>query len=114
MFFSKRRDNSKFQTGETVKIKSRDEIVKSLNPATNALDGCLFTEQMWDYCGHQYRILKEVNAIFNEHRQRTFKTKSNIYILEGLICDGKEQSFSHNCDHSCFLLWNEGWLEKTQ
>jgi hypothetical protein len=114
MFFFKPKRNSKFHTGETVRIKFRDEIIKSLDDAQKSLDGCLFTEQMWDYCGYKYKVLKEVKAIFNEHRQRTYKTKSNLYILENLICNGRTSDFPHHCDHCCFLLWHEEWLEKIQ
>jgi hypothetical protein len=106
--------NPKFISGEVVKIKSADEIMKSLDPDTRALDGCLFTEQMQRYCGERYEILKVVSSIFNEHKQRTFKTKSALYILENLICDGNADDFPHKCDHACFLLWHEDWLERAR
>jgi hypothetical protein len=104
--------NPKFVVGEVIKIKSADEIMKSLVSDRRALDGCLFTEQMRRYCGDRYEVLKVVNSIFNEHKQRTFKTKSTLYILENLICHGNVEDFSHKCDRTCFLLWHEAWLEK--
>ena len=114
MMTEKQNQNSKFRVGESVMVKSRDKIFESLHPTAKALDGCLFSEQMWNYCGSGHKVLKIVNAIFNEHRQRTFKTKSTLYILENLICDGIMDDFPHKCDRSCFLLWHEEWLEKSR
>jgi hypothetical protein len=70
-------------------------------------------EQMWRYCGNTYKILKVVDSIFDEHHKRTLRPRSSIYILNGLICDGKVNEFPFKCDRSCFLLWHEDWLEKT-
>jgi hypothetical protein len=106
--------NSKFQIGEEVRVKTGDKVITSFHSTQNAIEGCLFTKQMWDYCGSTYKVVKIVNGIFNEHRQRTFKTKSPLYILEGLICNGSVEDFPQKCDHSCFLLWHEKWLEKVQ
>lgn len=103
----------KLKAGESARVKSFGDIVTSLDP-TGRLDGCLFTEQMKGYCGSRYAVLKTVRAFFNEHRQRTFRARVPLYILEGVICDGKTSEFSHECDHSCFLLWHENWLEKVE
>lgn len=113
MFFDKRRKSPKFSVGEMIRVKSRASILKSFQ-LTNKLDGCLFMEQMWDYCGNTYQVLKVVRSFFNEHQRRTFKPPSPIYILEDLICEGNGNHFPFKCDHSCFLLWHEDWLEKIQ
>jgi hypothetical protein len=102
----------KFRTGEIVRVKSKDTILAVIRP-DNRLDGCLFTEQMGNYCGNEYPILRVVNSIFNEQRKRSFKTRSTLYILENLICEGKEDCFPVKCDHGCLLLWHEDWIEKT-
>jgi len=104
------KNNHHFENGNTVKIIAKDEIFKTLD-SERKCDGLLFTDQMLAYCGSTFNILRVVNTIFNEHRQRSFKTKSTFYILENLICDGKVDNFPHKCDHSCFLLWHERWLE---
>jgi CRISPR/Cas system endoribonuclease Cas6 (RAMP superfamily) len=111
MFFKHHKKN-KFNAGEMVRVKQRDKIISSIDSKNNTLEGCLFSEQMWTYCGNKYNILKVVDNIFNEHRQKTFKTNSPLYILENLVCEGKENDYPHKCDHSCFLLWHEEWLEK--
>ena len=111
MFSNKQRKSPKFSVGEIVSVKSRDSILKSFH-LINKLDGCLFMEQMWNYCGNTYRVLKVVTNFFNEHQRRTFQPRSPIYILENLICEGRVEHFPFKCDRSCFLLWHEDWLEK--
>jgi hypothetical protein len=111
MFFDRQSRNPKFSVGEKVRVKSRDGVLKSLD-STNKLDGCLFMEQMWDSCGRTYQILKVVSSFFNERQRRTFRPRAPVYILENLICEGKVKSFPFKCDHSCFLLWHEDWLDK--
>lgn len=46
-----------FQVGDEVKVRSGEEILRTLNSA-DRLDGCLLMEQMWDYCGLRFRVLK--------------------------------------------------------
>ena len=113
MFFKKSRKNPRFASGELVRIKSRESIPKLID-RTNKLDGFLFMNQMWNYCGSTYSVLKVVNSIFNEHQKRTFRPRANIYILDNILCDGKVEQFQFRCDHACFLLWHEDWLEKAQ
>jgi hypothetical protein len=112
MWMNQKKIYPQFSIGETVKIKSREEITRSLN-GLNEQDGCAFTEQMWQYCGRTYTILKIVNSYFNEHCKRTFVPKCPVYILEKSICEGSLKPFLYKCDHSCFLLWHEDWLEKS-
>ena len=94
-------------------VKSKDQI-GTLVDSKNKLDGCLFLEQMGRCCGHTYRVLKVVDSIFDEQHKRTLKPRSPLYIIDGLICEGKTNEFPSQCDRSCFLLWHECWLEKTQ
>jgi hypothetical protein len=108
--FNKRSKKPKFTVGETVRILPEEAISKLVDPRTKALDGCLFMEQMGDYCGNTYRILSVVDSFYNEHQHRTFEPKSPMYLLEGLICNGKVSEFPAKCDRRCFLLWHEQWL----
>lgn len=113
MPFRKWRKSPKFHIGEMVRVKSRDSILESIG-LTNKLDGCLFMEQMWSYCGKTYGVFKVINSFFNEHHKRTVRPRSPMYILDNLLCEGIVSHFPHKCDHSCFLLWHEEWLEKIQ
>ena len=112
MFTTKQIKKPKFNEGEVVRVKSPDDIAKSIHRTSKTLDGCLFTGQMWDYCDSTHKVLKLVNSFYNERKRRTYKPRSPLYILENLLCEGKVDDFPHKCDHGCFLLWHEEWLEK--
>lgn len=98
-----------FTVGDIVKVRSAESIIQSID-SSKKIDGCLFMNQMWAYCGKQFKILKIVNNFFDEYRVKMFKTRATLYILDGLICDGNIESFDHRCDRSCYLLWHEKWL----
>jgi len=66
---------------------------------------------MYGYCGNTSKILKSVRNVFDEAENRMYEARPTLYILEDLICDGKVHEFEHSCDHSCYLLWHEDWLE---
>jgi len=96
--------------GDIVRVRSKEKILQGLDPF-NKLEGCLFMNQMWEYCGQDFKVVKVVNNLFDEYRYRMYKTRSPLYILDGLLCKGKVESFDHTCDRSCYLLWHEEWLE---
>jgi hypothetical protein len=102
----------RYKVGDIVKVRDADHISKTLDSFFKC-DGCLFTEQMWKYCEKDFRIIKVVKHFFDEHKQKMFRSRFPLYILEGLICDGKVEAFEQRCDHSCFLLWHEAWVECT-
>ena len=108
---NKKNEISKFKPGDMVKVKSAESISKTLDK-TSKLDGCLFMNQMWDYCSQEFKVLKEVKYFFDEYRDRMYRTKFPLYILDGLICEGISPSFQHRCDRSCYLLWHQEWLEE--
>ncbi|KPK78217.1 MAG: hypothetical protein AMJ79_00300 [Phycisphaerae bacterium SM23_30] len=100
-----------YQIGNYVNVRSAESISKTLD-SFNKLDGCLFMKQMFQYCGQKYSILKVVKNFFDEYRYKMYKTRSPLYILDGLICDGDVDELAHRCDRSCYLLWHGNWLEK--
>ena len=102
----------KFAPGDTVKVRSRQEISKSVD-SLGTLDGCLMMNQMWEFCGQGFKILKVVNNFFDEYQYKMYKVRSPLYTLESLICNGVVQSFEHKCDRSCYILWHEDWLENS-
>jgi len=101
----------KFQAGDIVRVKSIEIISQSLDNFLKT-DGCLFMNQMQEFCGQSFKILKVVNNFFDEYRYKMYKTKSPLYILDGVICNGLTDEFQNRCDRSCYLMWHEKWLEK--
>ena len=101
----------KFSVGDVVQVRAKEEIQKSLD-ADSKIDGCLLMNQMWKYCGQNFRVKKVVGAIFDEYRNKMSKTHSPLYILDGMLCDGQTEVFDHRCDRSCYLLWSEEWIKE--
>lgn len=104
---------SKYKVGNRVKVRSREEIQQTLH-YPNHLDGCLFMNQMWNYCGKEYRIIKVVEHVFDEYELKMYNCLAPSYLLENVICDGNIDPFEHKCDRSCYILWQEMWLKKIE
>ena len=100
-----------FKIEEIVRVKSKESILNNLDQF-GFRDGCLFMTQMYNYCEGEFKIIKIVKNIFDEKRVRMFKLRAPIYILEDLICNGKIEDSDTICDHSCYFLWHEDWLDK--
>jgi hypothetical protein len=102
---------AKYREGDVVRVLSMESISRDLDELRR-LDGCLFMEQMSDYCGQIFRVLKVVDNFFDEYQYRMYESRTPLYILEGLICAGETDTFKHRCDRSCYLPWDERWLER--
>jgi hypothetical protein len=101
----------RFSEGDIVHIRAKEKIADGLDQY-NEHEGCLMMEQMWEYCGKNYKVIKVVQNFFDEYKYTMYKVRSPLYILDGLICNGISKAFDRKCDRSCFLLWHEEWLEK--
>ena len=97
-----------FQPGDTVPIRSKEEIRSTLDK-WNQSKRCSFTEEMWPYCGTTQRVFKRVEKFLDE-RDYLLKKCRGIVILEGVFCEGTKDFGP--CDRSCFFFWREEWLEK--
>jgi hypothetical protein len=102
----------KYAAGEIVRVRDRETISESIRPHSKK-DGCLFMDQMWDYCGGNYSVAKVVSIYYNERRGRRFRPRSPLYVLKGLTCEGRVSHFPFRCDHGCPILWHEDWLDKS-
>lgn len=100
------------QPGEKVRVKSLEEIEKTLDEQDRT-EGCTFTSAMVQYCGKECVVRKRIDLFFDERTWKLLKAK-NLVILEGVYCQSKPDSFQHwaGCDRSCFLFWKEAWLER--
>ena len=112
MFFTKPKRHI-FSVGETTRVKLTDAILQLVGPDC-MLDGCLFTPQMWGYCGTEHKVSRVVDSFFSERQKRTLRLRAPLYILDQLTCLGQADNITLTCDHACFLLWHEDWLEKIE
>ena len=97
-----------FSAGELVRVRSREEIVSTLDPS-GELRNCAFFAQMEPYCGTEQRVLKPWQHFVDKRPHKSRKV-GGVVLLEGVACHGTSEL--EPCDHCCFLPWREEWLEK--
>ncbi|MFI7132821.1 hypothetical protein ACIBQ1_44590 [Nonomuraea sp. NPDC050153] len=96
------------EPGELVRIKSRDEIVATLN--TKGFNrGLGFEEDMARSCGRVARVSARVERCIDEKTGEMLEMKNPCIALEGIVCDGVYKS---NCPRAFVPFWREIWLER--
>lgn len=96
-----------------VRVKSSEEIEKTLNEKGQCEGISYIRSVMNKYCGGVYRVKKRINLFFDERRWRLSKLQ-NVVILDGVFCESpptQSEDWS-GCDRTCFLFWKEAWLER--
>jgi hypothetical protein len=99
---------SDLQPGELVRIKSKQDIMATLN--RELLNrGMGFEEEMSRYCGREARVLRRVDRCIDERTGRLLEMKNPCIVLENTICTG---GYNANCPRSIYAFWREIWLER--
>lgn len=93
--------------GDIVEVLSAKEIFETLD-RDGKLEGLRFTQEMGKYCGKQFKIIKKINKIIIETTGELRSIKKPTFILEGVVCDGKQHG---ECDRLCFCYWRRSWLK---
>jgi hypothetical protein len=96
------------QPGDLVRIKSKEEIVATLN-RQNSNRGLSFDAEMLPYCGTTARVKARVNQLIDEREGTMIKIKRDCFILDGVICKADYHRF---CTRSIYPYWRSVWLEK--
>jgi hypothetical protein len=94
------------QPGELVEVKSRAEIVATLD-ARSCNRGLLFDAEMLRWCGGIYRVLRRVHNIIDEKSGRMLRMKNPCIVLEGVWCQGDYHTY---CPKAIYHYWRESWL----
>jgi len=96
--------------GELVRIKPKEEIMKTLN--TDLLNrGLGFDVEMSRHCGRTARVLRRIDTIVDEKTGRMLHMKNPCIVLDGVVCEGV---FSANCPRAITAYWREIWLERVE
>ena len=96
------------QPGDLVRIKSKEEIVATLDH-TNRNRGLTFDSELAVYCGRVARVQARVNHIIEESTGEMVDIKTDCIILEGVVCAGDYHRF---CTRAIYSYWREIWLER--
>jgi len=95
------------QPGEMVRVKSLEQIRKTLD-AEGKNQNLLFAPTMMSFCGRELRVQDRVENIILEATTKQRKIKDTV-LLEGSTCDGVCHRL---CPRQSFLFWRECWLER--
>jgi hypothetical protein len=98
------------KAGDRVRVRSKEEILASLN-RFKELKGNAFLDNMWQYCGQEFRVLKVMERFLDERDYKVKKVR-NLILLENVICHGT--TVFGQCDRCCHLFWRAEWLEKLE
>ena len=98
------------QAGDLVEIRSREEIVNTLD-TSDRNRGLLFDREMVGYCGRRTRVLGRVRRIIDERNRKMVDLNTDCLVLDGVYCRGE---FSQFCPRGIYSFWREIWLKKVE
>jgi hypothetical protein len=101
------------QPGERVRVKSREEIAKTLNEQGRN-KGLWFDEEMLPYCGQEFRVRQRVRTFINDHDGKMVELKNEAITLEEVICSGNHSLRRWFCSRGLYPYWRECWLERVE
>jgi hypothetical protein len=94
--------------GELVRIKSKEEIVRTLD-VNNRNRGISFDSEMLMYCGREARVRQRVQKIIDEKTGHMIYLKNPCIMLEDVVCTGRYRRY---CPRGIYPYWREIWLER--
>ena len=99
------------QPGELVQIRSKDEIMHTLNTKRRNR-GLWFDVEMEAFCGETFRVLRRVEKIIDDKTGRLLNLPSDCIILEEVVCSGCLSRYRLFCPRSIYPYWREIWLKR--
>ncbi|MEV0623171.1 hypothetical protein AB0I81_58340 [Nonomuraea sp. NPDC050404] len=96
------------QPGELVRVKSKEEILQTLN-GDMLNRGMGFEQEMARYCGKTARVQARVERCLDEKTGELLTMKTPCIVLEEVVCVGVH---SLNCPREFVPFWREIWLER--
>lgn len=103
----------RLRVGDRVRIKSRDEILATLD-AEGRVDGLPFMPEMLAFAGRTFAVDAVTHRTCDTVKAggtggTTRRIERSVH-LEGVRCDGSAHG---GCQARCLTFWKEDWVEKT-
>ena len=96
------------EPGDLVRVKSREEIVATLDVGERNR-GLSFDKEMVPFCGGTYRVLRRVKKIIDEPTGKLIDMKRDCIILDEAACQGW---YHELCPRGLYPFWREIWLTR--
>lgn len=107
------RETLDLKPGERVRIKSQEQILKTVNER-NRNRGLSFDEEMVEFCGGTYSVLKRIERVINEGTGEMMVFKGDCIILDGVTCNSRFKDKRLFCPRSIYPYWREIWLSRVE
>lgn len=97
----------KFAIGDWVEVRSREEILRTLNDK-GQLDGMPFMPEMFQFCGQKFKVYKIAHKTcdYSVYPYRVRRLARTVHLETR--CDGEAHG---GCQAGCLLCWKEDWLK---
>ncbi len=99
------------QPGERVRVRSREEIARTLN-SEGRNKGLWFDEEMLPYCGQVFRVRQRISRFVNDQDGKLIELKNEAITLDGVVCSGNHSLRRWFCSRAIYPYWRECWLER--
>jgi hypothetical protein len=97
--------------GEMVRVKSKDEIVKTLDEKGRNR-GLGFDVEMSPYCGRVFTVRRTVTKIVDELTGKMRHMKEPCITLQGVVCNAEYGECRLMCPRKIPPYWREIWLQR--
>jgi hypothetical protein len=107
-------EKSDLQKGELVRVKSKKEIMRTLNRGQRN-QGLWFDVEMVPYCNTgNYKVLRRVERIINEKTGEMMKLPNPCIILDGVVASGNYSTQRMFGKRHEYIYWREIWLQRVE
>src|SRR5262245_58401310 len=95
---------SSFTVGDWVEVRSKEEILKTLD-GNASFDGMPFMPEMFQFCGKKFQVFKRAHKTCDpDFRSRRIRNAVHLQTR----CDGQAHG---GCQAGCLIFWKEAWLK---
>jgi hypothetical protein len=99
------------QPGELVQVRSKKEILRTLNDKGRNR-GLSFDVEMMPYCGRTFRVHSRVEKIINDKNGKMIHLPNRCIILDRAACGGCLSRGRMFCPRAIYPYWHEIWLKR--
>lgn len=100
----------RIRPGSLVRVKTREEILRTLDGRGVCGQVGFVAEHMQQFCGSVFVVEKCVERFYDE-KDDFVSRMENTYALAGVYCDGHQPDSKQVCNRGCALFWKGEWLE---
>jgi hypothetical protein len=102
--------SSQFTAGEWVEVRSREEILSTLD-GNGQLDGLPFMPEMLQFCGQRLRVHRRAHKTCDPPNGLQGRRMAGAVHLDGVRCDGGAHG---GCQAGCLMFWKDAWLKTAE